>query len=296
MRLIKKEWMAGAVAGAALALAGLALAQVPTTGIYVTKHNLGSTGTGNHVSAADTAEICVFCHTPHGADTSATAPLWNKRIPTGATYQVYSTVNSTTIDGAVASVGSVSVTCLSCHDGTQAMDNIINAPGSGGVLADGGGLDGRSYTWTGGTVNAAGRMTGIAALGTDLVDDHPIGIEYCGGGLTGTTPNAAAGPIPAAVNCKDADFKRPYSGTINGQGVWWVETGSNDTARTRTDMILYNRNFTVGGPVGPAVECASCHDPHVSENQTGPNSQVAGKTFLRISNDGSAVCLACHTK
>jgi hypothetical protein len=34
----------------------------------------------------------------------------------------------------------------------------------------------------------------------------------------------------------------------------------------------------------------------VSPGQPGPNSQVAGATFLRVSNNGSAVCLACHTK
>ena len=58
------------------------------------------------------------------------------------------------------------------------------------------------------------------------------------------------------------------------------------------------RGLVAGGSIGPAVECASCHDPHVSEGQAGPGptSPSAGKTFLRISNDGSAVCLACHTK
>lgn len=34
------------------------------------------------------------------------------------------------------------------------------------------------------------------------------------------------------------------------------------------------------------VECATCHDPHLTTN---------GK-FLRISNAGSAVCLSCHVK
>jgi predicted CXXCH cytochrome family protein len=51
-------------------------------------------------------------------------------------------------------------------------------------------------------------------------------------------------------------------------------------------MLLYTRNeATVAGGYQPFVECASCHDPH-TENAT----------FLRISNAGSAVCLACHTK
>ncbi len=135
-------------------------------------------------------------------------------------------------------------------------------------------------------------MNSVANLGTDLRDDHPIGIEYCGGGLSGTTANATPGVATGA--CKDGDFKQPFSGTINAQPVWWVETGTSDSLRTRTDIILYNRPFT--GGTGPGVECASCHDPHVSQGQAGPNSQVAGATFLRVSNNGSAVCLSCHTK
>jgi predicted CXXCH cytochrome family protein len=54
-------------------------------------------------------------------------------------------------------------------------------------------------------------------------------------------------------------------------------------------MILYTRAASAGytGQTNPEpfVECASCHDPH-STNQT----------FLRIANTGSAVCLACHNK
>ena len=301
VRIIERQWIASAwIAGAlacatALLVSGLAHGQA--TGIAITKHNLGSSAPAGQNNVSDTAEICVFCHTPHGADTSASAPLWNKRLPTGTGYQVYNTVNSTTIDGQVmTTVGSVSITCLSCHDGTQAMDNIINAPGSGGYDATGGGAGGRAYNWGASPrIDAAGLgvMQGIAALGTDLRDDHPIGIEYCGGGLSGTTP-AAGAPALVTQNCNDGDFKKPFSGTINAQPVWWVETGTSDGIRTRTDMILYNRAFT--GGTGPAVECASCHDPHVSQGQAGPNGQVAGATFLRVSNNASAVCLACHTK
>ncbi|MGB2817171.1 MAG: hypothetical protein WBA53_16860 [Burkholderiaceae bacterium] len=309
MKLFRRQWIAGALACASLLGAGFAIAQ----GIKDTKHNLGSLGTGaNHVTgtanptdpraATGTEEICVFCHTPHGADTSAAAPLWNKRLPAGTGYQVYSTANSSTIDGEViTTVGSVSITCLSCHDGTQAMDNIINAPGSGGFDVTGGGAAGLGYTWTTtGRVDADGRLSpgGIANLGTDLRNDHPIGIEYCGGGLSNTAPNpAAAGPAPVAAGaCKDADFNQPRSTTINGQGVWWVDTGgaAGTGFRARNDMILYTRAFTAGA--GPSVECASCHDPHVGAGDAGPNSTVAGPTFLRVANTNSAVCLACHNK
>ena len=109
----------------ATAMSGAALA-----GIQGSKHDLGA-----GVPEAN-GEVCVFCHTPHGADTGASAPLWNKTLPT-STYQRYSSFGTATLDGAEAPVGSVSLACLSCHDGSQAMDVVINKPGSGGYNAAG---------------------------------------------------------------------------------------------------------------------------------------------------------------
>ena len=297
VRLTKQDWLLAALTcTSALLFAGVSYGQA--VGISQTKHNLGSTGVAGNNQTSSTEEICVFCHTPHGADNSAAAPLWNKSIPTSAVYKVYDTGFSSTIDGEVLPVGSVSVTCLSCHDGTQAMDNIINAPGSGGYNTTGGGPNGLNWSWTGSTVDVAtGKLlaptatSGVANLGADLTNDHPIGIEYCGGGLSGSTITAQ--PTVTTGTCKDSDFKKPMVATINAQPVWWVETGT-DAVRTRTDMVLYTRDFANGK--GPSVECASCHDPHVSFGQAGPNGKTAGATFLRVANTGSAVCLSCHTK
>lgn len=278
---------AGMLAVALWALAGSASAQIATT-----RHNLGTNSTQtNHVTTG-TAEVCVFCHTPHGADVTTTnaPPLWNKRLATGATYTTYATLNTPSLDGEILPVGSISVACLSCHDGTQAMDNIINAPGSGGYDVTGGGTNGLGYVWTG-NVTAEGLMnaTTVANLGTNLSNDHPIGIQYCGGGLTGATTVVSG-------TCRDTDFNRVgvRTASINSNQVFWVETGTADTVKTRTDLPLYTRTFA--SATGPSVECGTCHDPHVSDGQTGPNGQLAGATFLRISNASSAVCTTCHVK
>jgi len=288
----RRRW-AAASAGL-LAVLCLGLAGPVSAGIADTKHNLGSgAGPAGRNQASDTAEVCVFCHTPHGGDTAAPVPLWNKRLGAGGapagggTYITYDTLQTPSLDGTVAPVGSVSMACLSCHDGTQAMDNIINAPGSGGLIADGGGNDGRAFTWTGATVNAAGRLSGGAALiGTDLSNDHPIGIQYCGGGLSGTGTTVSG-------TCRDSDFVALQTQVINGNQIFWVETGG--AGKQRTDLPLYQR---VAGGLGPLVECASCHDPHVSTGQAGPagTGRTAGETFLRIANTNSAVCTACHVK
>jgi len=237
--------------------------------IELTPHNLGSTGPGPNTFSG-TAEICVFCHTPHGGDTSADVPLWNRTLAAPGTYTTYSTVSSSSVDGEVAPVGSVSIACLSCHDGTQAMDTLINTPGSGTDPA----AFSASGTWSGDD-----RPQGLANIGQDLQNDHPIGIQYGGGGITVGAP---------AAPTNDPDFNAPSNQVINSTTVWWVDSETiPDGTRQKTDMQLYTRSVAGidAGTAQPFVECASCHDPHTSN-----------PTFLRISNDGSAVCLACHNK
>ena len=225
-------------------------------GVDATVHDL----TGGGVS-----EICVFCHTPHAANAAVEVPLWNKPA-SGATYTLY---DSTTIDGAVLAVGSVSIACLSCHDGTQSTDVVINAPGSRGVDINGIALRGGN--------RFLDDPSKPDFLGTDLTDDHPIGIQYGGFVVSGSKI--------------DADFKGTGEGLstsiINGQPRWWVDSGAagdRPGERDKTDMILYSRDN--GGAVEPFVECGSCHDPHTDQNET----------FLRIANTGSQVCVSCHVK
>ena len=256
-----------AIAACMLLAGGSAIAAVANT-----PHNLGTTTGGGPNTFSGTAEICVFCHTPHGGDVTASVPLWNKDLTAAPTYITYDTLGTTGLDGATAPVGSVSIACLSCHDGTQAMDSVLNAPNTG-----------MTGTWTGTGVDpATGFMnSATATLGADLTNDHPIGIQYGGGGITIGTPN------PGLNGTTDPDFNQTGNIDMNGTIVWWVDTGTAGLGtREKTDMQLYTRTeATVAGGAQPFVECASCHDPH-SENAT----------FLRVSNDGSAVCLACHIK
>jgi predicted CXXCH cytochrome family protein len=263
----------------AFAVAGVATSLPAQAQIKDTKHNLGTSGTGVN-KFSGTAEICVFCHTPHGADTSAAVPLWNRTLPAANTFTTYDSLGTSSLDGKVAPVGSVSIACLSCHDGATSMSAVINAPGSG-LTGDTAWTAG---TWsganqTGGTLGVTGQITNI---GKDLKNDHPIGIQYGGGGLS---VSAKTGTL------KDADFKMPSNSDINGTTVWWVDTeAAPNGSRQKTDMLLYTRAATAGytgqTEAEPFVECASCHDPHTNANPT----------FLRVSNAGSAVCLACHVK
>lgn len=108
--------------------------------------------------------ICEPCHTPHNAYPYTTAPgtntvqraLWN-HFETEQNFGMYLTLagNQGTADG-------TSLLCLSCHDGVTAMDNY------------GGGTSGTT------TMSVFNPGT-TAVVGTDLTDDHPIGIEYPSG-------------------------------------------------------------------------------------------------------------------
>src|SRR6059058_2582342 len=133
-------------------LAPAALAQYQ--GIIGSKHNLSVSGTGT-IKATGEQEVCVFCHTPHGA--SAVQPLWNRNVPVN-TYRVYS---STTLDAKPGQPTGSSKLCLSCHDGTVALGSVL----SRGQL-----------------IQMAGGITtlppGHRNLGTDLSDDHPISFRY----------------------------------------------------------------------------------------------------------------------
>jgi len=289
--------------GAALML----MSSFATASISSTKHNLGSTNTGGN-KITSTGEICVFCHTPHGADSSASVPIWNRALANPASFSRYSALGTATFDASEAPVGSVSIACLSCHDGTQGMNVQINTPGSGttGSLSmTGSTTDGTMDTTTGmmlspGNVGGKGEFP---RLGTDLRNDHPVSMQYGGGGIIAGSSGAVT---------VDKDFAQPSGNATpgarvgqiigevgqrtlgSGKVVWWVETGAaggGGAGYDKYDLNLYTRNdSTLGVNAGvdqPFVECASCHDPH--SNNT---------TFLRRNdtNLGSATCLTCHAK
>jgi predicted CXXCH cytochrome family protein len=256
------------------------------TGISNTKHNLSTSGAGTNHLTTGTNQICVFCHTPHGSDTTAPVPLWNKTLPSSAGFTTYDALGTSTLQGEVLGVGSISLACLSCHDGVQAMDTMINAPGSGGYNA--GGAVPAGNVWAG-----ANKITGVAMIGTDLRNDHPIGVEYCGGGITGSG-------VTVSGSCTNSDFIGPGSTTtsdgrtatlmassINGNQSFWVDVDGN-AGRGKGDIMLYTRSFA-GAVLRPSVECGSCHDPHVESTSSGVN-------FMRVTTAGSQICLSCHVK
>ncbi len=157
-------------------------------------------------------QVCLPCHTPHNALLSGQENvLWN-HAETGETFVMYSS--------AAGQPEGHSKLCLSCHDGVTAIDNYGGNGGTGIVI------------------------TGDAALGTSLDNDHPIGIEY---------PTAS----PAEYN-DPATFDPGIGG---GPGVRLATINSVDRVECSSCHNVHNNglgNF-LRVPVQESYICLQCH-------------------------------------
>ncbi len=293
-----------------------------TGSIVDTRHNMtmnypsGDVGGAMDLIRNDYNEVCVYCHTPHGANKQTTAPLWNRTMNPG-NYTLYNA--PTTLMRPVSTPGPNSLTCLSCHDGTIAIDSILNMPGSG-LAPNAPGTPNAELgshntdflnqwsipTFGHGTIGpelGVGDDTGACLLchanelsghvgfkafmlGTDMRDEHPVGVLYPD---LGATPNA--------------DFNDP-SIKVPGKMAFFDLDG--DSYADPNEVRLYDTGD------GYEVECGSCHDPHGVES--GGAGTRFNPSFLRVNNgytndpldpgdtagivsDGpSTLCLTCHTK
>ena len=154
--------------------------------VVASKHDL-STGGGITNKSTNETQVCIFCHTPHQKTITAT-PLWNKTLSAQATYGVYT--NASSLNAAPTDIGggtSVSNLCMSCHDGTVAVNSLDNKSSFGTPTMG-----------TGTELNATFQIaaTREAMIGTSLTNDHPINFTYdaalatADGGLV--SPNSAS--------------------------------------------------------------------------------------------------------
>jgi hypothetical protein len=266
------------------------------TGISTSRHNLG--GTGVFTRTGNTTEICVFCHTPHHSNTlSNIKPLWNRQ--TSVSLSGY-TAYGTTLAGTIINntdLGSTTLACLSCHDGTTTYDNLVNAPGKNGVEPNG-----SDRAWEFITLDeiVSDFMTSARLnIGVSLSNDHPISVPY---------NDRVAGLRPTDTDINDIDLTTGLASSSFGfdggnlnKNLWAVKGYISDTAQIADLLRETNGEMR--------VECSSCHDPHFNNkswnevdatwsSESSTQEDESNGLFLRRvgGNTGSGVCRTCHNK
>lgn len=271
--------MSRTVSKIVLTLAGLSLLAVPAwavrgvSNVLNTPHNLSSNQPIDpfYPYQSNVDEVCVFCHTPHGG--ILTGPLWNHSTPAANTFTHYNTTTlspylQTTLR-ANRDVQPESLICMACHDGSVAVDHLINKPNSlnGNPVLIGAGTQDEYINNAGDNPGARiGGAPGAATSGNsgDLTDDHPISFSY---------RLVLAESVYSPGGAKEGEL-RP------------IGPASDPASALSRGVRFYGSDSF--------VECTSCHDPHV-DYVSGVNAANYAP-FLITPNTGSALCLACHNK
>ena len=260
----------------AFTLIGFITSVSAQSNIRATKHNLSSTGTGS-VKATSETQVCVFCHTPHGANTSAKTPLWNRSgTTTQSSYTRYSSSSldaNVIADGFSAQPGGSSVLCLSCHDGTVALGNVNVLNGKTNQI-----IALNSGVTTMPVGSGANANTGFTRnLGIDLSNDHPISITY-----------------NDKLATDDGEFARLSTGVPAQRDV--DTSGTLIGIRSSGYKPVLPLEPTGNNNVGQ-VQCATCHDPHITKEKfLRLNRFQTAQPTATFSQANDQICLACHRK
>ena len=250
--------------------------------IVNTKHNLSVSGPGT-VKASSETQICIFCHTPHNS--SPVAPLWNRQN-SGTTYVLYA---SSTLNATLGQPDGASMLCLSCHDGTIGLGNIMSGPQISFL-----GVTGVAYM-----------PSGVKNLTNNLSNDHPISFIYNSTLATndGQLKNPAAITPPVKLDpsskvqctsCHDpheniyTNFLVTTSQASNlcnscHNRTNWTASSHNTSTHT-WNGVAPNPWFHTPYTTVAANACENCHNPH-----TAGGSARLLKYSIEENN-----CLDCH--
>lgn len=169
-----------------------------------------------HASGYTGSDICVVCHTPHQAAGDVAAPLWNRTANPRA-FQLYRSERAP----AGGRPNGPSKLCLSCHDGTVAVDSF-------------GGVAQADY--------------GTSSNGAFLGKDHPVSLVYDGALASRDTGLHDPGAMVVTVGEGDDAM----TGTIRDVMLFAGElqcSSCHDVHDT----------FTVDGPAGDPLLKVSIH-------------------------------------
>lgn len=187
--------------------------------IALSEHNFSGYGWSDN-------QICKPCHTPHGGNETV-GRLWNHALTT-ATYQMHKGQGT-----AISNIDSTSRLCLSCHDGTVALDNF------------GGRTSGTSF------------VAGNKLIGTNLNNDHPIGSDA----VYPTTPSTSYNP--QTINSTGTSSSVVFGGNTLRLRPWIDSTGTTKfVVGCSSCHTVHNRNNNAHmlnvNNSGSAL-CLTCH-------------------------------------
>lgn len=248
--------------------AGLAFATTANAASIVgSKHDLNTLA---GVSLAD-RQVCLPCHAPHNMPPAnyGLTRLWNHTMPNN-TYTLFST-DTTKYVG----LDDVSRKCLSCHDGTVAVDNY--------------GVAGGAYSNTGTTYMPVGYRVGE---GQNLTHDHPVGVIYAGLSNDGATFTVGSGVRnKSPLSFSTSQYSAGNAQALNSSGTSTINTDltnyvdTSGAALPGISKVSFGTLVSGGITYKNIVGCGSCHTPH------NPDFK-----FLKIKNVNSQLCLTCHNK
>lgn len=119
----------------------------------------GVTGSPHDLTSyANVTFTCEACHTPHDAASLPDMPLLNHDL----TVVAFGTYNSPTFDTVVTGIGNPDGPdrmCLSCHDGTVAVDEVVGKVGTVDMT----------------TLNGGVNLVGDSG---SLADQHPVSFDW----------------------------------------------------------------------------------------------------------------------
>ena len=225
--------LAGLTLGVTAAHAGKEIG----TGVVLSAHDMNELS-GANVKKDGQGRVCAFCHTPHHkveSDTLNYNPLWSHQINVDQNFDAYQSV---TFDSTIAGdpLTGPSRLCMSCHDGSIAVDQHYNIPG------------------TASKPTLSGDNFGDIAVGknSDLSNDHPIGfdlvdISTLDKGIRGTLQTT--NPLLAGKAITELGFK-------DGTGTAIMTCASCHDVHNKDNVdtaFLYEKQL------GSAF-CLMCHD------------------------------------
>lgn len=181
-------------------------------------------------------------------------------------------------------LGSPSLACLSCHDGSTAFDNVANSPGKKRENR------GNTPDKFGFLLSASKMSPSVVStrllMGPLLTDDHPVNVLFRGGRYASLrSRNTVISQIDLVAGLYTTTARRIPN-------LWSIKGFISDTA-TIDDLLRDGR-----------IECSSCHDPHFNNkswletaNRFKNWDDMDGLFLRRVGgNFSSGVCRTCHGK